>query len=315
MSTLSRDSSDTFYATPALASCGQNELSLTSTQHQCMIADTDFERLLQEKESEIAKLRRTMELNESAIVRVHEQKRLDWESQMQELAQEYHRRLRMQQDTAHDRECELRQMISRLEIDNRQLSVNIQQNRVDRDRQEHLTTQVHELKQRNTDLSHKLAHESCECDMLHHKNKELDSKMKKIQEQLSLGSIEQERLKNRIAEADKTRSLTEQAQNSKIDQLNNKLVQQEQLIQQERIMFRSERTIWQEEKDKVMQYQKQLQRTYVQMYRRNNELEQQLCRIRARRQARMDDSSSLDTSTDRASLLNVDLESCPESFC
>lgn len=37
--------------------------------------------------------------------------------------------------------------------------------------------------------------------------------------------------------------------------------------------FDDERRVWQEEKDKVIRYQKQLQQNYIQMYRRNRELE------------------------------------------
>lgn len=37
--------------------------------------------------------------------------------------------------------------------------------------------------------------------------------------------------------------------------------------------FEDERRVWQEEKDKVIRYQKQLQQNYIQMYRRNRDLE------------------------------------------
>ncbi|KAJ8264533.1 hypothetical protein GJAV_G00150400 [Gymnothorax javanicus] len=39
------------------------------------------------------------------------------------------------------------------------------------------------------------------------------------------------------------------------------------------VAFEEERRVWQEEKEKVIRYQKQLQQNYVQMYRRNRELE------------------------------------------
>ena len=37
--------------------------------------------------------------------------------------------------------------------------------------------------------------------------------------------------------------------------------------------FEDERRVWQEEKEKVIRYQKQLQQNYIQMYRRNRDLE------------------------------------------
>ena len=97
-STTSRDS-DT-YASPTQGKSQQLQHSeYGSSSHTAChggdnsTSDSHLERLLQEKESEISRLRQTMELNESAIIRVQEQKRIEWEQQMKELAQEYHRRL------------------------------------------------------------------------------------------------------------------------------------------------------------------------------------------------------------------------------
>ena len=311
-STLSKDS-DTVYASPVhITDKHQHATSNDST----LISDTEFEQLLQEKESEILKLRRTMELNESAIVRVHEHKRMEWENQMKDLAEEYHRRLRMQQDNSHDREIELSQTIARLEIDNRQMAINVQQNAINMDRQEHLTAQVHELKQRNIDLHQKLSQEQNECDRLRHQSKEQDSKIRKLQEQLSIGNLEQTRLNNKISEMQENKINNDKEHQLKlqITKLQQELEKQDQQLQHEQDKFKCEKKKWQQEKEKVMQYQNQLQRTYVQMYRRNNELEQQLCRINARRMARME-TQSMQGSLDRHSMLEVDLESCPESFC
>lgn len=56
--------------------------------------------------------------------------------------------------------------------------------------------------------------------------------------------------------------------------------------------FEEERRIWQEEKDKVIRYQKQLQQNYVQMYRRNRELEQLLQELSQELESREEDEGS-----------------------
>uniref|UniRef100_A0A8C6SPE3 Leucine zipper, putative tumor suppressor 2b n=1 Tax=Neogobius melanostomus TaxID=47308 RepID=A0A8C6SPE3_9GOBI len=56
--------------------------------------------------------------------------------------------------------------------------------------------------------------------------------------------------------------------------------------------FEEERKVWHEEKDKVIRYQKQLQQNYVQMYRRNRELEQHLQELSQELESRDDDEGS-----------------------
>ncbi|XP_068161102.1 leucine zipper putative tumor suppressor 2 homolog [Antennarius striatus] len=56
--------------------------------------------------------------------------------------------------------------------------------------------------------------------------------------------------------------------------------------------FEEERKIWQEEKDKVIRYQKQLQQNYVQMYRKNQELEQLLQELSQELESRDEDDGS-----------------------
>lgn len=51
------------------------------------------------------------------------------------------------------------------------------------------------------------------------------------------------------------------------------LVTERQRGEEQACSFEEEHRVWQEEKDKVIQYQKQLQQNYVGMYRKNRELE------------------------------------------
>lgn len=58
-----------------------------------------------------------------------------------------------------------------------------------------------------------------------------------------------------------------------VEQLRTELVLERRHGQEQQEAFDEERRVWQEEKDKVIRYQKQLQQNYIQMYRRNRELE------------------------------------------
>lgn len=48
--------------------------------------------------------------------------------------------------------------------------------------------------------------------------------------------------------------------------------------------FEEERQTWQTEKEKVIRYQKELQASYVEMYRRNEAMERELHQLRAARE-------------------------------
>nr|XP_020486480.1 leucine zipper putative tumor suppressor 2 isoform X1 [Labrus bergylta]XP_020486481.1 leucine zipper putative tumor suppressor 2 isoform X1 [Labrus bergylta] len=67
-----------------------------------------------------------------------------------------------------------------------------------------------------------------------------------------------------------------QSMKLQMDRMKSELAFEHQRAEQQMGGFEEERKIWQEEKDKVIRYQKQLQQNYVQMYRRNRELEQLL---------------------------------------
>ncbi|KAM4525201.1 leucine zipper putative tumor suppressor 2 homolog isoform 1-T3 [Odontesthes bonariensis] len=89
-------------------------------------------------------------------------------------------------------------------------------------------------------------------------------------------------------------SSTEALQNMEVqmDRMKSELVFERQRVEQQAGGFEEERRIWQEEKDKVIRYQKQLQQNYVQMYRRNRELEQLLQELSLELESREDDEGS-----------------------
>lgn len=84
------------------------------------------------------------------------------------------------------------------------------------------------------------------------------------------------------------------AENVKVqmDRMRAELTFERQRAEQQTGSFKEERRIWQEEKDKVIRYQKQLQQNYVQMYRRNRELEQLLQELSQELESREEDEGS-----------------------
>ncbi|KAM9330326.1 leucine zipper putative tumor suppressor 3 [Gastrophryne carolinensis] len=64
-----------------------------------------------------------------------------------------------------------------------------------------------------------------------------------------------------------------------IDNLQMELTMEKQQRDQQVLDFEEERRIWQEEKEKVIKYQKQLQLNYVEMYQKNQQLEQRISEL------------------------------------
>ncbi|KAM9133669.1 leucine zipper putative tumor suppressor 2 isoform 2-T5 [Pangshura tecta] len=71
------------------------------------------------------------------------------------------------------------------------------------------------------------------------------------------------------------------------------LLQERRRGQEQRAAFEAERLTWRGEKDQVIGYQKQLQHNYIQMYRRNRELEHHLHRLSLELQAQRLDECGL----------------------
>ncbi|CAL1599956.1 unnamed protein product [Knipowitschia caucasica] len=89
-------------------------------------------------------------------------------------------------------------------------------------------------------------------------------------------------------------SLTEAMQGIKVqmDRMKSELTFERQRVEEQQVNFEEERKVWHEEKDKVIRYQKQLQQNYVQMYRKNRELEQHLQELSQELESRDDDDGS-----------------------
>lgn len=83
-----------------------------------------------------------------------------------------------------------------------------------------------------------------------------------------------------------------QSAKAQADRMRAELDYERQRAEQQAGGFEEERRIWQEEKDKVIRYQQQLQQNYVQMYGRNRELEQLLRELSQELESREEDEGS-----------------------
>ncbi|XP_066211927.1 leucine zipper putative tumor suppressor 2 isoform X3 [Saccopteryx leptura] len=73
---------------------------------------------------------------------------------------------------------------------------------------------------------------------------------------------------------------------AQVERLRAELQQERRRGEEQRDSFEGERLAWQAEKEQVIRYQKQLQHNYIQMYRRNRQLEQELQQLNLELEAR-----------------------------
>ncbi|MEE6486001.1 hypothetical protein FKM82_014481 [Ascaphus truei] len=71
-----------------------------------------------------------------------------------------------------------------------------------------------------------------------------------------------------------------------VDRLREELIYERRRNEEQMENFEDEHRIWQEEKEKVIRYQKQLQHNYIQMYRQNRELERDIKQLTLELEAR-----------------------------
>ncbi|XP_026879825.2 leucine zipper putative tumor suppressor 2 homolog [Electrophorus electricus] len=77
-----------------------------------------------------------------------------------------------------------------------------------------------------------------------------------------------------------------------LERLKSELARERQLASDRAAAFEGERRCWEEEKNKVIRYQKQLQQNYIEMYRRNRELEGALRELSRELETREQDDES-----------------------
>nr|XP_055032913.1 leucine zipper putative tumor suppressor 2 homolog [Misgurnus anguillicaudatus] len=132
-----------------------------------------------------------------------------------------------------------------------------------------------------------------ENELLREKMSRLEEESSRLREALSVSSSyrgggasgEERRLTNESEEL--------KASKQHADRLKAELAYERQTLSDQAAAFESERKSWEEEKDKVIRYQKQLQQNYIKMYTRNRELDRSLRDLRLELEMRdQDDDSS-----------------------
>jgi len=229
---------------------------------------------------------------------------------MKELTAEYHRRLRIQQDRAHKMEQDMRARINSLQRDNQSLAAERDELLAVRESNSSLNEQLKQLRRRNDEMSSKLAKISCDCELLRQTERETKLATTQLNEQIAALRADNMNLRNELD--DKARQLRDReaihTRDSDKRALENVISQKDACITAERERFDKERKQWEEEKRKVLQYQKQLQLNYIQMCRRNNELEGSP--TQSSRSHNNNNSPRMDTA-----LFKLSLDSKPESLC
>lgn len=281
---------------------------------------SDLELILRDKERELITLRETMEANERIIFQVNEEKRINWETQMKELTAEYHRRLRVQQDRSLKMEHDMQDVVNSLQKDNQKLLTEKEQLLIQRDRNSHLQTQVKHLKQQNEDLSLQIQKLNKDCEELRCDNKQKDNMIMSLEEQITVVKADNMNLSNELDERRRIAKRQERhdasGDSQEIARLERLLAERDSQISAEREKFNTERDIWEQEKKKVLQYQKQLQANYMQMCRRNSELEAMSASSPpSNRSHNVNNNDYMSKKPDSSRSFKAQLESKPESLC
>uniref|UniRef100_A0A8B9SLP5 Leucine zipper tumor suppressor family member 3 n=1 Tax=Anas platyrhynchos TaxID=8839 RepID=A0A8B9SLP5_ANAPL len=273
-----------------------------STSDSGRSSSKNLEDRLWEKEQEVLQMRRNLDKSEAAIFQVFEEKQKIWEREMEDLRQNYANKLqqvskkaqRAQQFVAFKKEqaeflpkieetkwevCQKAGEISLLkqQLKDSQADVSQKLNEIVglrtqlkegknflREKEEQILTLKDSYSSKSVNL------EICES--------ELQRKMSEVQvlrEKLNHCEMEVSGLKRTLASMGPPRQSEDSvgALRKEVERLQTELKLERQQREQQVLDFEEERRTWQEEKEKVIKYQKQLQLNYVEMYQKNQLLE------------------------------------------
>ncbi|XP_065565621.1 leucine zipper putative tumor suppressor 2 homolog isoform X2 [Artemia franciscana] len=259
----------------------------------------EWEAILREKDSEISFLRETMEQNEAVIFKVYEEKEKAWEREMKRLRGHYDSRLKGARQKILDLESSQSMKSDQWNNERQRLQMDVNEqikSRQNAERQiEELRRDVTTLQQRLDEASWLLCNRAGEIGLLKSQLKELQGdQTNRGQEMVRLraqirdmqlhsddyvkhNSLPRKDAGSRLSFQEKPRIITDHNYNeSDVEKELMRLKKEMDLQKQD---FEREKQIWQEEKDTVLRYQKQLQQSYVKVFQRNKVLEEELARI------------------------------------
>ncbi|XP_055349912.1 LOW QUALITY PROTEIN: leucine zipper putative tumor suppressor 3-like [Paramacrobiotus metropolitanus] len=271
----------------------------------------NYESLLREKDNEIAALRRTMELNEGVIFKVHEEKEAAWRKQLDSLRTSHDTQLRsvsseheakveevlQANDALRQHNVQLQQQLQTalegrgaLEVTREDLEARLSEAQARLDEaswlvcekagqiallkkqrpaaaDQALSQQVLQLQGRLEQAQKEALQRNAELKDLRQTLNFLSQQLYQVQQKLDLASGELE------AKQEKRGSLSEPPE---VDTLRRELAALRLQYSAESRRMEDERQTWAVEKEKVLSYQRQLQLTYLDIYKQKCRLESQL---------------------------------------
>uniref|UniRef100_A0A8C1N497 NEDD4 binding protein 3 n=1 Tax=Cyprinus carpio TaxID=7962 RepID=A0A8C1N497_CYPCA len=278
----------------------------------------DLEDRLQEKEHELHQMRRNLDESEDAVAQVFEEKQRIWEKEVTELKHLYNAKLRQvsQQSQRSQRNLQLqlykeKQERNRLqeELDSVRLECQTLKSQSPATQSQNINPQLEEtqwevcqksgeislLKQqfRNSqaEVTQKLSEIFLLKTQLHEARNQIRSKDSQI-DMLQM-ALQGARRKCPLPAFEDHRADTGETDGASVteERLRAELLLERRQNEAQASAFEKERSTWQNEKEKVIRYQKELQASYLVMYHKNEALERELAALRVGR-ARVEEVGS-----------------------
>uniref|UniRef100_A0A8D2NIY5 Leucine zipper tumor suppressor 2 n=1 Tax=Zosterops lateralis melanops TaxID=1220523 RepID=A0A8D2NIY5_ZOSLA len=228
----------------------------------------ELEDKLREREAELRLLRDSLDENEVAISPVHplaqvfEEKQRRCEQELEGLRQRCAAQARQAAHAAHRGQQVLQLQVLQLQQEKKQLQEDLTQLLQER---ELLERRCASFQRERTELAPRLEETKWEVCQKSGEISLLKQQLKEAQAELAQRGAELLGLRAQLRELERLRA---------------EVALERRRGQEQRDAFEQERGTWQGEKERVIRYQKQLQYSYIQMYRRNRRLEQRLQQLR-----------------------------------
>ncbi|XP_072529643.1 NEDD4-binding protein 3-A [Salminus brasiliensis] len=263
----------------------------------------ELEERLQEKEHELRQMRRNLDESEDAIAQVFEGKQRLWEKEVTELKQLYATKLRQvsQQSQRSQRTLQLQlykaqQERSRLQDELQTLRLecqSLQKHRAASSSHElhpqleetqwevcQKTGEISLLKQQLRDSQAEVTQKLSEIFLLKTQLRETRGEVRTRDSQIDLLqlALQSERRKGGTFEDGQAQENRQSGATE--ERLRAELLLERRQSEAQASAFEAERNTWQLEKEKVIRYQRELQASYLEMYRKNESLEEELRLLR-----------------------------------
>ncbi|KAA0192972.1 hypothetical protein HAZT_HAZT002614, partial [Hyalella azteca] len=271
----------------------------------------ELEAILKEKDSEISLLKESMEQSEQIIFKVYEEKEKTWERELKKIRDMYEARLKASQQKITSLEQSLNSHAYQVQQERRKVSAEAAEARRERDagrgQQQQLQQTIGSLRSQLEETEWGLCQKSGEISLLKSQLKDVQGdqtsrghELLHLRAQLRQYAQEVERRRAEIASLHElTATLRKEAAELRAAQLTSsggvaapadgdadqlrKVTQELMLLREERVREREriteERSRWQQEKESVLRYQRQLQLACQHAQRTNRRLQHEMARL------------------------------------